>query len=140
MQMLKIVHGTWELLSQSARLIREDVFIREQAISAQDEWDEADLTALHFVMYAGEQAIATARLLPNHSIGRVAVLKDYRGQGYGEQLMSEVIQVARQQQRPYVMLSAQCYATAFYEKLGFKAQGKPYLDCGIEHVEMHLPL
>ena len=128
----------WKTLQTDAKYVREQVFIIEQQIAAQDEWDAMDEVSLHFVLYDDGQAVATARLLPDHHIGRVAVLKSHRGQGVGADIMQQVLQYARREQRPFLRLSAQVYATAFYEKLGFQVKGEEYLDCGIPHVMMVL--
>ena len=130
--------GTWVHLATEAKMVRTDVFIQEQNIAEHDEWDAEDDTSLHFVMYDQQQAIATARLLKNNSIGRVAVLKNYRGQGIGQQLMQYIIMVAATEQRAFLKLSAQVHAIGFYEKLGFQVKGERYLDCGIPHVDMFL--
>lgn len=130
--------GSWALLATEAKMVRTDVFIQEQNIAEHDEWDAEDDTSLHFVMYDQQQAIATARLLKNNSIGRVAVLKNYRGQGIGQQLMQYIIMVAATEQRAFLKLSAQVHAIGFYEKLGFQVKGERYLDCGIPHVDMFL--
>ncbi|QOW47129.1 MULTISPECIES: GNAT family N-acetyltransferase [Acinetobacter] len=130
--------GSWVLLATEAKMVRTDVFIQEQNIAEHDEWDTEDDTSLHFVMYDQQQAIATARLLKNNSIGRVAVLKNYRGQGIGQQLMQYIIMVAATEQRAFLKLSAQVHAIGFYEKLGFQVKGERYLDCGIPHVDMFL--
>jgi len=98
------------------------------------------LSAFQLVVYAQDQAIATARLLENNSIGRVAVLQQYRGEGIGKLLMQHIIQVAKQQNRAFLQLSAQVYATRFYENLGFQVQGEEYLDCEIPHIDMGLSL
>lgn len=137
---LHIASGTWAQYATDAQRIRQAVFIEEQHIAPQDEWDAADATSLHFVLYVDEQAVATARLLPNHSIGRVAVLKAYRGLKLGFRLMQHIIAIARQQQRPFVILSAQTHAIGFYVALGFVVESEPYLDCGIPHVDMRLNL
>lgn len=136
--MYKIITGGWEQLEKDAKLIREQVFIQEQGIAPEDEWDDLDATVLHFIVYDREQPIATARLLPQHSVGRVAVLMPYRKQGIGKILMEHIIDYARQQNLPYLKLSAQTYVTAFYEALGFVVQGEEYLDCGIPHIDMTL--
>lgn len=138
--MYKIITGGWEQLEKDAKLIREKVFIQEQGIAPEDEWDDLDATVLHFIVYDREQPIATARLLPQHSVGRVAVLMPYRKQGIGKILMQHIIDYARQQNLPYLKLSAQTYVTAFYEALGFVVQGEEYLDCGIPHIDMTLEL
>ena len=113
MPSLRITHGTWEESQRAAKMIREQVFIQEQNIAAEDEWDEQDEIAVHFVVYEQDQAIATARLLQNHSIGRVAVLKSNRGLGVGKVLMQAVIAYAQQQQPPFLVLSSQVHAQAF---------------------------
>ncbi|UGQ26885.1 GNAT family N-acetyltransferase [Acinetobacter calcoaceticus] len=138
--MYKIIAGGWGQLEKDAKLIREQVFIQEQGIAPEDEWDDLDAMVLHFIVYDREQPIATARLLPQHSVGRVAVLIPYRKQGIGKILMEHIIEYARQQNLPYLKLSAQTYVTAFYEALGFVVQGEEYLDCGIPHIDMTLEL
>lgn len=138
MSQISIHAGSWQDLQADAKVIREAVFIQEQQIAPEDEWDAQDAVALHFVVYIAKQAIATARLLENHSIGRVAVLKSQRGLGVGRVLMQHIIQMAKQQQRPWVKLSAQEHAIPFYQSLGFQVEGESYLDCGIAHVDMRL--
>lgn len=138
MSQISIHAGSWQDLQADAKVIREAVFIQEQVIAPEDEWDQEDAVALHFVAYAQQQPIATARLLENHSIGRVAVLKSQRGLGVGRVLMQHIIQMAKQQQRPWVKLSAQEHAIPFYQSLGFQVEGESYLDCGIAHVDMRL--
>lgn len=138
--MYRIITGGWEQLGQDAKLIREQVFIQEQGIAPEDEWDDLDATVLHFIVYDSDQPIATARLLPQYSVGRVAVLVPYRKRGIGKILMQHIIEYARQQELPYLKLSAQTYVIAFYEALGFVVQGEEYLDCGIPHIDMILEL
>jgi len=140
MSQFVIQSGPWSQLQHDAKLIRSMVFIEEQHISEADEWDEQDAISLHFVVYAQDQPIATARLLENNSIGRVAVLQQYRGEGIGKLLMQQIIQVAKQQNRAFLQLSAQVYAIRFYENLGFQVQGEEYLDCEIPHIDMGLSL
>ncbi|MFW1754836.1 GNAT family N-acetyltransferase [Acinetobacter wanghuae] len=136
----KIRSGTWQELAIDAKPIRESVFIQEQHIAPEDEWDEFDPVSIHFVVYEHDQAIATARLLANHSIGRVAVLKTHRGLKIGYKLMQAVIDYAKREQRPFLKLSSQVHAIGFYHALGFKQQGEAYLDCGIPHIDMYMAL
>ena len=138
--MLSVENGDWDQLQQDARLIRELVFIVEQNIPEQDEWDDQDAISQHFVVYDRDQPIATARLLQNNSVGRVAVIQKYRGQGIGRMIMLDIIRYAHQQHRPLLKLSSQVHAISFYEKLGFVTQGDPYDECGIPHIEMMMPL
>ncbi|WP_373686326.1 GNAT family N-acetyltransferase [Acinetobacter sp. YH12025] len=140
MQQLNIQFGPWEQLASAARPIREQVFILEQQISPEDEWDAEDEISLHFIVHDGIKAVATARLLKNNSIGRVAVLKAYRGQGVGKFLMQAIIEQAKLEQREYLKLSSQVHAIAFYAALGFVVEGDEYLDCGIQHQDMYMAL
>lgn len=140
--MFKVENGQWSQLQlqQDAKLIRELVFIQEQNIPEQDEWDDQDPVSQHFVVYDQDRAIATARLLPDHHLGRVAVLPEYRGQGIGRLIMLDMIAYAKSQNHPLLQLSAQTHATSFYEKLGFTVQGDEYDECGIPHIEMVMPI
>ena len=135
-----VVVGDWHSLQQHAQHIRELVFILEQDIAPEDEWDDQDPISTHFVVYDADQPIATARLLSNDHVGRVAVLKEYRSKGIGKLVMQEIIALAKQQQRKELILSSQVHATQFYGGLGFAVQGESYLDCGIPHVDMVMTL
>lgn len=140
--------GLWSELKLDAEQIRRHVFIQEQSIPEQDEWDAQDDVSLHFVVYdrhlendfKSNQAIATARLLKNNSIGRVAVLKSYRSKGVGRLIMQQIIEHARTEKRQFLKLSSQVHAIAFYESFGFELNGEEYLDCGIPHIDMYLEL
>lgn len=138
--MYQVKQGIWDQLQQDTKLIRTLVFIQEQGIAEADEWDEQDAISQHFVVYDQDQPIATARLLQNNSVGRVAVLKAYRGQGLGQMIMQEILAYARQQQRKFLHLSSQVHAISFYEQLGFAVQGEAYDECGIPHIEMIMPI
>lgn len=140
MQQFDIRSGSWAQLQQDAKRIREQVFIQEQQIAPEDEWDAEDSVSQHFVAYDHEQPIATARLLRSNSIGRVAVLKDYRGKGIGKLLMEAVIAQARIECREFLKLSSQVHAIEFYAALGFAVQGEEYLDCEIPHIDMWMKL
>lgn len=138
--MYQVKHGCWDQLQQDAKLIRTQIFICEQGITEADEWDDQDVISQHFVIYDQDQPIATARLLQNHSVGRVAVVKVYRGQGLGQMIMLEIISYAQKQGLSVLTLSSQVHAISFYEKLGFTVQGNPYDECGISHIEMTMNL
>ncbi|NKG34540.1 GNAT family N-acetyltransferase [Acinetobacter junii] len=136
--MFRVQSGHWDKLEQDAKFIRKQVFIIEQNIPEEEEWDDQDMISDHFVVYDQDQPIATARLIQNNSVGRVAVLKTYRGQGIGRMIMLEIIQLAHQQDRTFLQLSSQVHAISFYEKLGFSIQGDAYDECGIPHIKMQL--
>ena len=122
--------------------LRMEVFVEEQGVPAEEELDAWDVTATHVLArLAGDgQIIGTARLLDYGEgkavIGRVAVHKDFRGQGVGAILMRFVEGIAAAQGFRHLELGAQCYAIPFYEKLGYTAYGEIYLDCAIEHRHM----
>lgn len=136
--MYRVQSGHWDKLEQDAKFIRKQVFIIEQNIPEEEEWDDQDMISDHFVVYDQDQPIATARLLQNNSVGRVAVLKAYRGQGIGRMIMLEIIRQVHQQDRKFLQLSSQVHAISFNEKLGFSIQGDAYDECGIPHIKMQL--
>ncbi|AWA47145.1 GNAT family N-acetyltransferase [Acinetobacter junii] len=136
--MFRVQSGHWDKLEQDAKFIRKQVFIIEQNIPEEEEWDDQDMISDHFVVYDQDQPIATARLLQNNSVGRVAVLKSYRGQGIGRMIMLEIIRQVHQQDRKFLQLSSQVHAISFNEKLGFSIQGDAYDECGIPHIKMQL--
>ncbi|XKF14735.1 GNAT family N-acetyltransferase [Halomonas sp. BLK-85] len=142
---LTIETGRWEALGSHAAPIRRLVFVIEQQVPEEEEWDGMDTHSTHFIAWQdadGDQPspIGTARLLPDGHIGRVAVLKEQRGLGVGVALMQAAIDAARQQGHARVVLSAQLHALAFYEHLGFVAYGDTFMDAGIPHREMVLTL
>lgn len=140
MNPLTIKKGSWLSLKEHAQAIRKAVFIDEQGVSPEDEWDPADAECLHFVAWLDDHAVGTARLLPNGHIGRMAVLAHARGQQVGRALLEACVAAAATQGHTDVALSSQTHALGFYEKLGFVAEGPVYLDAGIEHRTMTLPL
>jgi predicted GNAT family N-acyltransferase len=126
----------WKTDHAALRRIREAVFIAEQAVPPELEWDADDATAVHFLALEGEYPMGTARLLPDGHIGRVAVLKDWRGLKVGDKLIRAVIAEAEERGLKQQMLSAQVHARAFYERFGFEVVSGEFLDAGIPHVDM----
>lgn len=135
-----IVQGGWNTLGEQAGQIRRKVFIDEQQVSQDEEWDGLDPDCLHFLAYNVGRPVGTARLLPDGHIGRVAVLADQRGGGVGQALMVTAIEAARSKRLEQIVLAAQTQALAFYERLGFQAYGEVFLDAGIAHRNMKLQL
>ncbi len=139
--MIQIRRVTWEDESQALRYIRETVFIKEQCVPVELEWDEFDPVCLHILAVDGDgQLVGTARLLPDGHIGRIAVLKEWRKQGVGSALLQWMIEEMKSSGRQQVMLNAQTDAVKFYEKFGFRVVGDMFMDAGIPHVQMHLAL
>ncbi|RJG14610.1 GNAT family N-acetyltransferase [Pseudomonas cavernicola] len=126
----------WQKDKADLRRIRETVFIAEQAVPPELEWDAEDASAVHFLALDGDYAIGAARLLPDGHIGRVSVLKDWRGLKVGDALMNAVIAEAERCGLKQQMLSAQVHASPFYERLGFTIVSGEFLDAGIPHVDM----
>ena len=119
--------------------IRKTVFVEEQAVPLELELDEYDDTATHFLLRDSETPLATARLLDKHGlakIGRVAVLKEARGRGLGLLLMQAVLDEARRRGFTESVLDSQTYATPFYARVGFVAEGEEFDDAGIPHFLM----
>jgi len=121
--------------------IRREVFIREQQVPEELEWDGLDENAYHLLARdTFGNAVATARMLPDGHIGRVAVVKPWRGKGVGTELMRRMLHEARRRGLLQVHLDAQVKAVEFYERLGFSAEGPELLDAGIPHRHMFLHL
>ncbi|WP_047552153.1 GNAT family N-acetyltransferase [Methylotenera sp. G11] len=132
---------TWQTHAASLKMVREEVFIKEQHVPVALEWDGMDAAARHLLAFnsAGE-AIGCARLTGDGSIGRMAVLKPWRGMGVGHGLLAKAVSLYRQQGWQKITLSAQVHAIAFYEQSGFKVCSEPYFDANIQHVDMQLKL
>lgn len=132
---------TWSDALPLARAVREKVFIEEQDVPRELEWDEWDERSDHAVaLDAGSNAIGTARLLPIGRIGRMAVLRPWRGSGVGAALLEALLQLAGERAMPEVTLHAQTHAAGFYRKFGFSVRGDEFNEAGIPHVEMSLRL
>ncbi|MBD1554064.1 GNAT family N-acetyltransferase [Pseudomonas typographi] len=116
--------------------IRQAVFVTEQAVPPEQEWDGEDDTAVHFLACEGEFAVGTARLTPDGHIGRVAVLKDWRGLNIGHALLQAALAQADRQGLHEQKLTAQVHASAFYERQGFEVVSEEFLEAGIAHVDM----
>ncbi|WP_312934287.1 GNAT family N-acetyltransferase [Pseudomonas sp.] len=126
----------WKQDNAHIRRIRDAVFVAEQQVPPEQEWDADDQNALHFLALEGDYPIGTARLLGDGTIGRVSVLKDWRGLKVGDALMQAVIAEAQARQLVPQKLSAQVQATPFYERLGFRVVSEEFLEVGIPHVDM----
>jgi len=136
MQEIRIMH--WEEARHLAYPIRLTVFVNEQQVPEELELDDDDQTAWHAVMFKDGQAIATGRLLKNGKIGRLAVLKEYRGLGLGSELLKTLVSYGRQEGITQFFLHAQTSAVGFYERHSFKATGLPFEEAGIDHIKMVL--
>lgn len=136
---------TWKADKTSLRTIRTQVFMQEQQVSAEDEWDAQDATATHFLVINNSgETIGCARLLLEDQqdatlfhIGRVAILADYRAQGIGSELMRYILAYCQQANaRAAIYLYAQTTRRHFYEQLEFVARGDEFMDAGMPHIAM----
>jgi predicted GNAT family N-acyltransferase len=123
---------------ETLREIRREVFIDEQQVPIDEEWDAYDNSAIHFLMRVDGEPAGTARLLSDGHIGRVAILRRWRGQGLGEALMRAVMDHARDSGMTVLALSAQTHALDFYRQLGFRVCSNEYIEAGIPHHAMIL--
>jgi len=142
---VSIRQGTWGELQSAARQVRTEVFLQEQRIPVELEWDEADETALHAVAFNRlGMPVATGRLLQHAPgvarIGRMAVTRVLRGANLGRDILRTLMQAAQRRGDTEVLLHAQRSAEGFYRRQGFASRGEPFDEAGIAHIEMVCPL
>jgi predicted GNAT family N-acyltransferase len=129
--------ATWKELGTGARAVRQAVFVDEQQVPANLEWDDRDDDCVQLLATdANGSAIGTGRLLADGAIGRIAILAAHRGRGLGRAIMEALITEARRRGLTETYLTAQTQARAFYEKLGFAVAGEEFLEAGIPHITM----
>lgn len=119
--------------------VRREVFIKEQNVPEEEEFDEEDLISHHIVVYAAGRPVATGRLFKSGNgwlIGRISVLKKYRGKQAGKLVVEKLLEKAAELKAGDIHVHAQTHAAGFYEKFGFIAYGDTFLEAGIEHVSM----
>lgn len=128
---------------EHARAIRTRVFVEEQSCPPEEEWDAYDETSRHFLGVVDGQAAATARWRTVPYAGRlvaklerVAVLPDFRGRGYGRQLVAALIDDAHRAGFDTCVLHAQAHLEEFYRSFGFETVGEPFYEAGIRHIKM----
>lgn len=123
------------------RSIREKVFMQEQHVPAELEWDGLDDVCHHaLVLSATGDAIGSGRITPDGHIGRVAVLPEWRGKTIGSAILELLVDYARSKHYAHVDLNAQVQVIPFYQKFGFKIEGNVFMDANIPHRKMTLHL
>ena len=137
---LRLQLGDWATLGEAASRVRTAVFVHEQGIPVELEWDAADAGCLHCVAFDGERAVGTGRLLPDGHIGRMAVLPAWRRSGLGGEILERLVAAARERGDAQALLNAQCQVESFYRRHGFETVGTPFDEAGIPHVAMRRPL
>lgn len=119
--------------------VRREVFIKEQNVPEDEEFDEADLMSHHVIVYENSRPVATGRLFKDNEtwiIGRISVLKEYRGKHAGKLVVGNLLEKAVELGAAEVNIHAQTHAVNFYEKFGFITYGDTFLEAGIEHISM----
>jgi predicted GNAT family N-acyltransferase len=128
---------TWQDAEAELRILREFVFIGEQNVPADLEWDGKDEQCVHILAQdAKGRGIGTARMTPEGQIGRMAVLRAWRNRGVGSDMLTALLTIARARQLPRVQLDAQTHAIDFYLRHDFTPQGEIFMDAGIPHQHM----
>ncbi len=138
-----VIHVPWTSHSEALQEVRAQVFIEEQGVAREVEWDGQDDTAEHFLaINEAGQTIGCARLLPSGQIGRMAVLIEHRGNGIGFRLLQTAVDHAKEFGFAKVFLHAQTHAEPFYRRAGFIPTGGEFMEAGIAHqnMEMELPI
>ena len=127
-----------------ARPLRESVFVHEQGVRIEEEWDEWDAVSDHAIVFGTSGlAVGTGRLLPPEPatpgearIGRMAVLKESRGSGAGMALLDALVALAAARGLETLVLHAQTQALGFYQRCGFVAEGPEFIEANIPHFTM----
>jgi predicted GNAT family N-acyltransferase len=136
-QAFRVRVADWRRDGAALRRIRHEVFVLEQGIPQTLEWDGRDAACRHVV--ANDEkgpAIGCGRLLPDGSIGRLAVERARRGGGVGSAILSRLVDLARSAGFERVTLNARSDAEGFYARHGFVAAGAEFTEAGIRHRRM----
>ena len=131
----------WPAAKARAQPIRIAVFVEEQGVPLELEWDDFDPVSEHAIAVDGAgRPVATGRLLPDGHIGRMAVLRNARGAGVGASVLRALIARARARGMSVLRLNAQTHAAPFYARFGFRPCSDEFQEAGIPHVEMRMDL
>lgn len=137
----RLTLGDWSSQCAGAQAVRHEVFVVEQKVPLEMEWDEMDRVCVHAVAWDDSDVpVATGRLLPDGHIGRMAVRKPARGKGIGAAILTALIGEAQKRGDQAVMLNAQIRAEAFYQRYGFTREGEEFMEAGIPHIHMRRSL
>lgn len=132
---------SWSEAGYRLRAVRTAVFVDEQNVPVELEWDGLDADGLHVVAESiNGEAIGTGRLLPDGRIGRMAVSKPWRGRGVGRALLLDLLAAAREGGLERVELNAQTHAVGFYARFEFRLVSGEFMDAGIPHRTMQMDL
>jgi predicted GNAT family N-acyltransferase len=142
-QKLRFMVEVKEIFNPSDReissIIRREVFVIEQGVSEEEEFDDYDSLSRHFLGYYDKNPCGTARARTTENgikLERFCVLPPYRNRNVGKNLVQKLVEDATKSNPSQIYLHAQIQAFGFYEKLGFAGVGKPFLEANIEHMKM----
>ncbi len=132
-----LTEGCWQEYKRSLTAVRCQVFVVEQQVPKALELDEHDSHCHHvLVTDVRGRPVGAGRIKADGHIGRMAVVKDCRGQGVGAAMLAALLEYAREQGYTLVFLHAQISAVPFYTRFGFVESGEPFIDAGILHRRM----
>ena len=124
----------WSSAEQTLRMIRETVYIMEQGVHEEEEFDGQDAGCVHVLVEDNkDRPIATARMLKSGQVGRMAVLRHWRKKGVGSAMLIKLFVEARIMGLKQLTADAQVRALPFYEKHGFRVVGDEFMDARIPH-------
>ena len=138
---LKFKLYNWNEAKKILIPIRRSVFIIEQLVPEELEWDYWDDKSKHIILTINNIPIGCARLIFLERIlllERIAIIKSKRNQGFGSKLIYEIIKIAKNKKIKEIIISAQIKVLPFYQKIGFIAKGKIFTEAGIKHIKMVL--
>jgi predicted GNAT family N-acyltransferase len=136
---LEIIEVATKDQLEIVHLIREIVFIKEQNVPRDREYDEFEDLSIHFLAYRNKEPAGCIRyrmVEKKVKLERLAVLKEYRGMGIGRALMDHVEMDSQRYIPAEYVLGSQLYAVEFYKRCGYESRGEVFLDANIEHIEM----
>ena len=134
---ISIEKTSWQEAEQELRDIRTQVFINEQRVPEDLEWDGEDAESTHFLARNSDgTAVGCIRLMPSGQLSRLSVLEPFRNQGIGSALLSSAEEEAHAAGMAEIFLHAQTHATSFYESAGFVVNGGIFMEADIPHRQM----
>jgi|TARA_B110000238_G_C15925434_1_gene352359 predicted GNAT family N-acyltransferase len=138
---IRVEQTSWQACESEIRRIRTAVFVEEQHVPLDLDFDGLDPECIHWLAYdTDNRPVGTGRLLPDGHFGRMAVLKSHRKRGIGDAIMRAVIKTAAAEKLPELYLHAQLTALPFYSGLGFMGYGEEFMDADMPHMAMKLVL
>ncbi len=133
----RVRDACWQYDAAKLIRVREQVFVVEQKVPPDLEWDGLDPACAHVLAETSDgEVIAAGRLSLDGRIGRMAVLREWRGKGAGSALLDALLIQAQNKGFAEIYLHAQMHAQRFYEKHGFETVGAPFDEAGLPHIEM----